>query len=335
MQICVFPGVVATTCLLMILDPGSVRILEAARAFYEALTLYRFGMLLFVVVMYESSKIAILRQAERADGANDMDPAAIVVALAANGKRKHFGVPPLGCCWRPCMRAFDLTLAHLRCLWWMIHQYVIAICVITTLKVYLLSVLPYKHWLSTAHWLNNVNKVSNIVCIYGLVVLFFATQDLLKQWNIKTKFLSIKVVLVIITFQSTLIHIFAEPLVDQTDSCMMYVGFDEYPIDDDGSHWAEVETEWYCQWVLALETIPMAIMITAAFPVEELQRVFSEVHHDFLEMGMRCEPCAAGGSSGELSDASRSSPSDDEGSKDDGDEAARSGELSDDRAPTR
>jgi len=325
LQICMFPAVTATTCFLMIMDPGTDRILEAARSFYEALTLYRFGMLLFILVMYESSRIAALGQADEADGVNDMDPASIVVALAVQGKRKHFGVPPLGCCLRPCMRASNLTLVELRCVWWMIHQYVINICLTNVLQVYLLSVLPFKFWVVIARWLSIVNQASNIVCIYGLMVLFFATQDLLKQWSTKSKFVAIKFVLIILIYQSALIHHFAEPLINRTDSCMRYVGYAEDPRDDGGfSHWAEVEAAWYCQWALVLETIPMAIMITTAFPVEELQRVFEEVHHEFLEMGMRFDACAAAGSLkpdedptrasgsslGELSDASGSSLSD-------------------------
>lgn len=75
----------------------------------EALTLFFFGIILFVLLAEESFG----KCGAEARAAGEGVGATILRALRAGGKKKHFGVPPFGCCLRPLMSPHNLTPQHL------------------------------------------------------------------------------------------------------------------------------------------------------------------------------------------------------------------------------
>lgn len=289
-QVVMLPGVLAVLSMLTLLCPSPNRFLSIVQKTVEAFVLHKFGVFMFMMVLAESELLRV--ESGRACEDDNDNMQMMQEGLAQDGPKKHFGALPLGCCFRSCMSAHDLSSRHLCYISWFIQQFVLLVPAVAVVSVYLFSVIETTTFLRVStifHW---IVAVSNLVCVYGLVILFLATRTLLKRWNTKQKFIAIKIVLVISIWQDMLIESTVSRAIEGSDSCFQYAGWD-IALNDSTELWMNMEIHFYCAWALALEMIPVAFLMRSAFAVDELKITMREVHHDVLKLGMSRSPAAA------------------------------------------
>merc|ERR1712007_306975 len=98
------PPMLSLLAMAALLCPSARILCGGFQQLYEGWTLYMFGLLLFLLLARESS-VYVSKQGAISQGIVQD----ILTAVAAHGHRKIYGVMPLGCCFRPCMRARDLS----------------------------------------------------------------------------------------------------------------------------------------------------------------------------------------------------------------------------------
>jgi len=275
-----FPGVFAITAFLSVLSPVSILFLKTIQQGYEALVLSRFGMLLFVLLTWESFRLAgkdVLHVSPEHQ-TPEQSVQHILTALAKNGPRKHFAAPPLACCFSKCMTSFDLSLSHLQALFLMVRQYTIVMPVSGILLTFLFTALPVASTMKVAGMVKYLLMASNILCLYGLFILYLSTHDVLHAWDTSKKFIAIKVPLVLFVYQEFLIKKLLPGFLNE-DSCFQHVGFAYH-------EWTEVETEFWGMWAMAIESVGVAVLIRRAFTANDIRKPIFEVHHQVLSMAI-------------------------------------------------
>jgi hypothetical protein len=289
-QVSMLPGVLAVLSMLTLLCPSPNRFLSIVQKTVEAFVLHKFGVFMFMMVLAESELLRM--ESGRACEDNNDDIQVMQEGLAQDGPKKHFGAPPLGCCFRSCMSAHDLSSRHLHYIYWLIQQFVLLVPAVAVVSVYLFGVIETTTFIRVSGFFHWIVAASNIVCVYGLVVLFLATRRLLKRWNTKQKFIAIKVVLVISIWQDMLIEAIVSHAIEDSGSCFQYAGWN-LALDDNTELWMNMEIHFYCAWALTLEMIPVALLMRSAFAVDELKIKMREVHHSVLKLGMSMSPAAS------------------------------------------
>lgn len=271
LRIAYTPVVMGATAYFAIWSPATTLLSAMLQKFYEAVTLSTFGMLLYLLLWYEGN--ALVANAE--DGNAEM----VAKALAEQGPRKHWGAPPLGCCFRPCLPKHDLSVRDLSTIFWLVRQYVLLTPCVGILGLLFLTAFRLDTVYKALKVIKLILLVSNLVCLYGLFVAYLSTHELLHRWNTSKKFISIKVVLIVMVYQEFLLeHIGPGILEHYNNSCFLYVGFHR--------EWQDVEIRFWSMWLLTVEMVFMALALRRAFPAEELQEPIPEVHHAFLDMEM-------------------------------------------------
>jgi len=241
---------------------------------YEAYCLYTFGLILFVLLTHEST------QSSSTEIETQPPVQSITDALAAQGPKKHFATPPLCCCCGPLMKPRDLSVSHLRYLFWMIRQYVFCMTLVGLAGTYCLTALPFDQFKHVIELLKYPMMCSNLFCLYGLFVLYWSTHDLLHGWNTTKKFAAIKIILILMIYQDWILEKFGKAFFSHHDSCFKHMGYTHYA-------WQFLEAKrWGC-WLVVLEMVPMALMIQAAFTVDDLEVTIRETHQDILAMAFR------------------------------------------------
>merc|ERR1719401_847517 len=94
-----FAPVLAITAAACLLSPRSYPFMKMLQTQFEAISIATFGVVLCLLLAEESSRDL---KDEETSGMNIAEK--IMRALAKQGPKKHFGVPPFGCCWRPVMK---------------------------------------------------------------------------------------------------------------------------------------------------------------------------------------------------------------------------------------
>lgn len=273
MQIMFLPVVFAWTAILALLSPTSMTLVIMSHKVYEAYTLSRFANILWILLAKESS---VLRPA-CSDRSKGDEAECIVRALAAKGRRKHFGTPPFGCLFRPFMHEFNLSIEHLRYIFWFARQYIIVAPACGVCSAFALTFFTIPTWTLVQKFLKSVAGVSNIVCLQALFILYSSTHDLLVEWNTTRKFVAIKLILVLLMYQDLLIEKFLTPVLERQDSCFEHLHLSH-------RRWADLETQFWGMWLLMLEMIPTSILLRSAYSTGDLYKVFPEVHHEILDL---------------------------------------------------
>jgi hypothetical protein len=167
----------------------------------------------------------------------------------------------------------------------MIQQFVMIMPAIATAQVYLLSMMSFEDAFEIIDVLDFVSKVANLICLYGLVIVFFSTKELLKRWHTHKKFVAIKIVLVVAIWQDFLVTLIAHGPIKNSESCFKAVYMERGLIDRPDS-WVHMEEYFWATWILALETVPMALLICRSFPAAEVNERVYEVSHEMVELGI-------------------------------------------------
>jgi len=275
-RLALFPLFFAVTGLLGVVDPSAIPILQTLQKIVEAYILSRFGLLLFMLLSHESA--AHTRSFALQDATERV--LSMEVALAADGPRKHFSAPPLGCLFWPCLRDHDLSINQLWRVMWLVQQYSYVVPVVAGVSLILeLSVAPHmgKYMVKV---FEQVNKCSALTCLYGLFILYFATHHMLEKWKTTAKFITIKGLLGLFIMQEFVLQYVVEPMLLESDSsCFKHAGF--MP-----GWWSVYNAKFLGMWATTLESVLMAVLVRVAFPVGEVTGGVHEFHHEVLEMAM-------------------------------------------------
>jgi len=272
----VFPLFFALSGLGGVVDPSAIPICQTLQKIVEAFMLGRFGLLLFMLLSHESvcstKGVAVYDVDQRVQS--------MEVALAAEGSRKHFGGPPLGCFLRPCLRKHDLSINQLWKVMWLVQQYSYAAPVIASVSLILeLSMEPAKgKYMVKA--IEQVTKCSALTCLYGLFILYSATHHILEKWKTTAKFITVKGLLILFIIQELVLQFVIEPmLLESGSSCFKHAGFMPF-------WWSVYNAKFLGMWAITLESVLMVVLVRVAFPVEEVTGDVHEFHHEVLENAM-------------------------------------------------
>jgi len=225
----------------------------------------------------------------------------ITEALAKQGPKPHFAVPPFFCFFVSCFRRHDMGPKHLLRVSWLVRQYVYVMFGLSIFGMWVTMSCPAEpaeHWKLIMSW---VLKVSGLTAVYGLFVLYKATHDLLHEWNTTVKFLSIKFVILLSIVQKRFLGMLVKKLLPkEADSCLFEPG---YP------HNLEQVVNFWSQFLIVLESILMIYLIRRAFPVEELKDM-DYLHIDLVELELaqssRTLKMSTPGSNGDSEDSTSS-----------------------------
>uniref|UniRef100_A0A7S1WUN0 Uncharacterized protein n=1 Tax=Alexandrium catenella TaxID=2925 RepID=A0A7S1WUN0_ALECA len=265
------PLIMGATAYVALWSPVSIILSGMLQKLCEAVLLSTFGMLVFLLLWHESQN-AMASSSEK----SKVD--IVLGALALQGPKKHWGPPPLGFCFRPCLPAHDLSVRNLSFIFWLVRQYVIITPCIGTLGLLFLTAFRMDELWKCMRVMKFVLLASNVLCLYGLLVAYNSTHDLLHQWGTTKKFISIKVVLIVMVYQEFLLGRIGPGILEKGQSCFRHVGFVK--------EWSEVETRYWSMFLLTFEMALMAVALRRSFPVADVMQPITEIHHAFLDMEM-------------------------------------------------
>jgi len=206
---------------------------ELAQKVYEALTLYAFFVGLMVLLGHDPIKAAsILKQS----------PAT-----------RWKSAPPLCCCLRPCVAATHMSANVLETIQFFVVQFVWVVPIMGFLQLWM-----FIDGFPTSIGPNVVIIVSMFICLEGLFMLYRASHNSLTRYNPTTKFVTIKLIVLIAALQKFFIN-FA---VKDTAS------LDEWDSQALANLWNS--------FFLSVEAPLFALAIYKAFPHTELSRHHNE-----------------------------------------------------------
>ena len=162
-----FPAIVSTFSLFTLLAPISEFVNDFIIHGYEGLCLYFFARML---IMYLGSFKAIMN------------------AFRSTQPNNYWASPPLGCCFKKCIKPKMMNERDFRLIYGLIIQYAILPPVLSFTE--LLRVFSGQDELYS--WTGYLNRICALVCIYGLFCLMNASKDILHEHNIHGKFYTIK-----------------------------------------------------------------------------------------------------------------------------------------------
>lgn len=276
MSIAAFPLVYTAASLLTLLSPMSWRLCRVAMLITEAYVLVIFSSVLFSLLSHESAML-VASKSKSAESAEPLQQ--ILTALAVDGPRKHFGVLPLGFCCSPCMSERDLTVYDLQIIRFLVRQYVLGAPVGAFIAFWLMIAFPEVQADQIATAFGWFKTLMMLMCVYGLVVLYKSSYNLLHEWRTTTKFISIKSLLIISAFQENVIEKALVPAFETQQNC-----FEPYE-SRYGSH-GEVQGQYLVAWLLCLECVFLAFLLMTAFPASELMTQLQDVHIEQLDVAM-------------------------------------------------
>eukprot|EP00928_Gymnodinium_smaydae_P015132 TRINITY_DN15544_c0_g4_i1.p1 TRINITY_DN15544_c0_g4~~TRINITY_DN15544_c0_g4_i1.p1 ORF type:complete len:386 (+),score=23.75 TRINITY_DN15544_c0_g4_i1:46-1203(+) len=245
------PIVFATASLISVLAPRTTLLLEILMIQYEA----------FAVATLATIHFMLLAKRGMEAGATMQSLQAMSVALADMGKKKFFGVPPLGCCFRPCMKPHGLTAGQLVFVDWIIWQYTLVSPCAVIVFLWLKLALPDEYGDPFSQACIWVNKFSGLVAIYGLMILNLATSEYLSKWHMHRKFWAFKILIILGILQDIAIERFAEWYLEGHESCLAWEGR-----KGQGTHLAD----FWASWLRLVECILISLLMRRAFPGSEI-----------------------------------------------------------------
>jgi len=253
-RIAVLPPVFVLTGSLSMCSPRAALLLMIVCVQFEAYTLSTFSSLMTILLQHEGAKFVEYKHPENLASRRPGWGEALLKALAGYEPRKHFAVPPFGCCFESWCTAHHLNAGHLIMISKLVRQFTVVAPLGMVIIMWAALAISDD---DTFHRLNIILtvaiKISNITCFYGLMILYFSTHDLLHRWNTSSKFVALKVILVINMLQSKIVLVALKDV--------------EVPVC------FETRSElvnFYNSFCLVLESLPMAILISRAYPAAEV-----------------------------------------------------------------
>jgi len=264
------------TAFVSLLCPRSYFLCKMVQVQFEALTIFFFGTIMFLLLAEES--VQLCKREKMRSGGIGHD---ILRALKAQGPRKHFAVPPFGCCFRPFVKPHDMEPGHLLWARFFFQQYAFVVVVGSMLVTYTALAMEMHTVLGIKKAVGIITKVSGFLAIYGLMILYVATHDLLEHWRTTAKFISIKLVVLLCAFQEWLTGWLAariEPL-----QCVNVLNADNRYSDK----LIEKHREHFMNmYLICLEAVLVAFLVYRAFPAVEVRQFEHESHLLLVQMDL-------------------------------------------------
>jgi len=293
MRILWFAPVLGVSSFISLLCPRAYSLCKLLQLQSEALTLFFFGVILFILLAEESFMLCSAEARAAGDGVG----ATILRALRAGGKKKHFGVPPFGCCFRPLMSPHHMAPQHLMLARCFFQQYAAVVVVGSIFSAWCVLALDPGTWKVEVKAVGYVQKVSGFLAIYGLMILYVATHDLLEHWKTTSKFVAIKVVVLLCTFQEMVMSKIMEHVRPAQCIAEIHEGLPEALIDVHRDH-------FWNMYMTSLEAVLVAFLVLRAFPAGEIRSLDHEhqlllVHMDLERLSKTASRCEDSGDSEE------------------------------------
>lgn len=224
-------------------------------------------MLLFAFLHEESRSIEARDQPSRAkpgrEGAAAASNAPVLLRLLnSQGPRLHFAVPPFitGRIFGVCFSPHELTSGHLLLLLRCLRQYVVLTPTFAIFRLWAALVVgDHSDYLLAERCIEVGSKLSTVVALYALLVLYFATHDILLDYRTTAKFFAVKIFLLITLIQ--------EPLLERA---VGHVHGHTHAGPGHCLHGLNLAHFW-SMWARALESVGMALLLRYAFRAHELE----------------------------------------------------------------
>jgi len=176
-------------------------------------------------------------------------------------------VPPIGCLFARWVTPHDLTPQHLVLARNLFQQYAFVIAVTSIFSAWCAMSLPLSAFRIEHTVAKLVEKASSFTAIYGLLVLFFSTKDLLHQWNIKTKIIAVKLVVFLSNFQNPILGIVLHHVHGLNLACFAGHG-----------------ALFWSMYLLSIESVCLALLVRRGFSAAELTGLEAEHHVHVVEL---------------------------------------------------
>jgi hypothetical protein len=231
----------ALTALMSLFFPRAAPLLTILRSIIEARAIHNYVSLLL-------------------DRLGGFENAVVSVMELHTEPKKFLATPPLCCCLKPCCIAIPMSrLLISRCRLFALQ----AVYCIPILSYILLFVELERAADTSAVYYDTVVVILQVLevatvmlAFWGMMILFFASKDLLMQYNPGRKMLAIKLVLFVGVVQSIVISISIDKG-NQNDDDILYDR--QYRI-----------TAW-TSFLLCLESAPLALLMRWSYPLRELE----------------------------------------------------------------
>jgi len=233
LTIIAFPLVISTLSIACMVSVRPAFLWELAQKVYESLTLYAFFMGLMVLLGHDPQK---------------------VTTLLKQGPATSWCTAPPCCCWfRFCVPASHMNVSVLEFIRFLVVQYVWVVPIMGFLQL----------WMLIDGWKTSIVPSlivigAMLICFQGLFMLYRASHETLTRYRPTTKFVTIKLIVIIAALQKFVIN---------------YIVPDDAQIKDWDSH--ALAALWNA-FLLSVEAPLFALAIYYAFPAIELSRYQSE-----------------------------------------------------------
>eukprot|EP00929_Paragymnodinium_shiwhaense_P061744 TRINITY_DN30865_c0_g1_i1.p1 TRINITY_DN30865_c0_g1~~TRINITY_DN30865_c0_g1_i1.p1 ORF type:complete len:361 (-),score=62.79 TRINITY_DN30865_c0_g1_i1:421-1503(-) len=258
------PIVFGVCSLALLLCPRSYVLATTLELLYEAYTLSVFGSMLFTLLAYRCGDPDI-------GGDHGSVAQRIIAGLASQGPKKHFAVPPFGCCFRCCMKPHILTAHQAAWLPFLLRLYTRVAPISCIFSLWAALALDDEYYAKALSAACLALRVSALTSVYGLFILYNSSKELLKDWHTLEKFLSIKAILLLSVLQDRLVELLVGHGVFHIPACIR---------NDRLSDFMRI---FINQWLLGFEMVFMALLLVRAFPPHELVEAKQE-HWDYVEL---------------------------------------------------
>uniref|UniRef100_A0A7S1AJJ0 Transmembrane protein n=1 Tax=Noctiluca scintillans TaxID=2966 RepID=A0A7S1AJJ0_NOCSC len=256
-SIIMLPSIFAVTANICLLIPRTLDFSQFLQTCYQAHAVGTFGVLLFSLLSHSAASIPV-EEPCMADGS--VGPVEkIVSALAAQGPRKHFAVPPIGCCLAPCLPRHNLTPFQLLLLFRCIRQFTIVTVSAAIVSMEVVAAEPPHDFGDIVETVQFVTvKLSTVVAVSSLFVLMNTSKPLLGHLNTKFKFVAIKCTILFELLRNAII---------QTVFNYVFRGAHPQCIEP------QQQQQMFWMWFLTGWSVVLAVLIRKAFLAEEIEPV--------------------------------------------------------------
>jgi len=264
-----------------LLCPRGFALLKMVQVQFEGINIAVFGAILFLLLAEES-----YQHYKGSDTHDEGIGKKIIGALASQGPKPHFGVPPFGCCFRRWIQPHNLTPRHLILARNLFRQYIFVIMISSACVAWAAISLPTARFVTIRTISNTVQKLSSFLAIYGLMILYMATHDLMHdKWRTTSKFVAIKLVVLLCNFQD----MFVGSIVQH----VRVLDFECLGTDAHSEH-------FWNMYLTSLESILVAFLVRRAFPASEIEPFAGDFHLELVEMELEAlqREAAADGTKG-------------------------------------
>jgi len=300
-RIALFAPILGVTATLALFSPHAFYLMKMLQTQVEAVSLSAFGNILFLLVAEESHLLY-----DGPEHAHESTGYKILMALNREGPKPHFGVPPFACCFRRCLPAHLLRPGHILLARNFVRQYAFMVIMSSMLEMWCALALSAAEMGPMFMITMNLVKLSGFVCIYGLFILYSATHDVLEKFNPTSKFVALKLVVLLMTYQELLVGPIMHFITPASDLCLA----------DPEHSGEEIQTKhrehWTDMYFTALESMLLAFLVRRAFPADELHGGRQEYHMMLVEVDLERVSSAISSEDMEKDSASSSEGDDDD-----------------------